>query len=135
MPVLLDTNIASFLHPRKKGSPERLKYEPHLQGQVLALSFQSVAELLQWAEQNKWGAASRAALDRFIAAFLIIPFDYELGRAWARVMTHARAAGRRLEAGDAWIAATALRHNLPLITHDAEFRDLNVPGIAVTCHA
>lgn len=30
-----------------------------------------------------------------------------------------------LEAGDAWIAATAIRFNLPLLTHDKDFIGLN----------
>lgn len=43
--VLLDTNIASLLHPKKKAAALRRRYEPHMRGQTLALSFQSVAEL------------------------------------------------------------------------------------------
>src|SRR5580765_8054546 len=116
--VLLDTTVASFLHPKKRATPERQQYEPHMRGQLLVLSFQSVAELFDWAEENKWGAAQRNALDLFIARFVVVPYEAELGKAWARVMTHCRAKGRRLEAGDAWIAATAIHRRLPLLTHD-----------------
>ncbi len=51
--VLLDTSVASLLHPEKKGSDLHEKYVPHMRGQTLALSFQSVAELWGWAEANK----------------------------------------------------------------------------------
>lgn len=43
--VLLDTTVASLLHPKKKGTELREKYEKHMRGQTLALCFQSVAEL------------------------------------------------------------------------------------------
>jgi len=35
-------------------------------------------------------------------------------------MARARAFGKRLETADAWIVATALRHGLPLVTHDRD---------------
>src|SRR3954469_3432729 len=106
--VLLDTVVASLLHPRKQKSTLRALYEPHLQGRILSISFQAAADLYQWAEPNRWSASRVASLDPFIAQFVQIPYDRELARAWARVMNHSRAIGRRLESADAWIAATAL---------------------------
>ncbi len=50
--VLLDTSVVSLLHPKKKNDPLRAHYKPHMQGQTLALSFQTVAELWLWAEKN-----------------------------------------------------------------------------------
>jgi tRNA(fMet)-specific endonuclease VapC len=70
--VLLDATVASLLHPKKKNNVLRAKYEPHLQGNILALSFQSVAELWAWAEENNWGAIQRASLETFLQKFLII---------------------------------------------------------------
>lgn len=43
--ALVDTGVASLLHPKKRASTLRAQYAPHLVGQILALSFQSVAEL------------------------------------------------------------------------------------------
>jgi hypothetical protein len=37
--VLLDTTVASLLHPKKKQDVLRAQYEPHMTGQILALSF------------------------------------------------------------------------------------------------
>src|SRR5207302_6995475 len=127
--VLLDTTVASFLHPKKRATPERQQYEPHMHGQLLVLSFQSVAELYDWAEENKWGATQRSALDQFIARFVIVPYEADLARVWALVMAHCRARGRRLEAGDAWIAATAVHRRLPLLTHDRDLTNLQMPGL------
>jgi predicted nucleic acid-binding protein len=112
--VLLDTTVASLLHPRKKNDILRRKYEPHMKGHTLALSFQSVAELCHWAESREWGESARQGLDAFIRRFLVIPYDYDLAQVWARVMHASRQQGRRLESGDCWIAATAVHRNVPL---------------------
>jgi predicted nucleic acid-binding protein len=133
--LLVDTGVASYLHPKKRYSPQRLLYGPDLLGHSLAISFQTAAELFMWAEANRWGAAQRHALDLFLGRFALIPYDGDLGRTWARVMTHARAAGRRLESGDGWIVATAVRHGLTLVTHDKDLVGLGLPGLSVVCHA
>jgi tRNA(fMet)-specific endonuclease VapC len=129
--VLLDTTVASLLHPKKKHSTIRAKYEPHLQGQILALSFQSVAELWSWAEENNWSDEQRDGLVVFLQKFLIIPYDMELAKVWARLETHCKRIGRRLESGDAWIAATAIRYKMPLLTHDRDHVGLNYPDLNV----
>lgn len=129
--VLLDTTVASLLHPKKKNHPLRAKYEPHMQGQILALSFQNVAELWSWAEENSWGTKQRDGLTVFLHKFLVIGYDAELAQEWAKVTAHCRRAGRRLESGDAWIAATAVRYKIPLLSHDGDHVGLNLPGLHV----
>src|SRR5580692_10558140 len=99
--VLLDTTVVSALHPRRRGSPIRSFYEPHLRDRTLVLSFQTYAELWAWAEERRWGAAERARLETFLHAFVVLPFTFTLGQTWAIVMTEAKVGGRRLEAGDA----------------------------------
>ena len=102
---------------------------------ILALSFQSVAELWHWAESSGWGHRARTELDTFLRRFLIIPSDHELARTWARVMQESRRIGRRLEAGDCWIAATAIQRQIPLLTHDRDFVGLSIPGLDVISYA
>jgi tRNA(fMet)-specific endonuclease VapC len=49
------------------------------------------------------------------------------------VTVAARAAGRRIECADAWIAASALLYDAPLITHNrADY--LGVPDLIVISH-
>lgn len=129
--VLLDTSVASLLHPKKKGSSVRAQYEPHMQGQVLALSFQSVAELWAWAEENNWGERQRTGLEAFLRRFLVIPYDFELAKVWARVSAQAKRQGRRLETADAWIVATAVYRNIPLLTHDRGQAEVVIPDLEV----
>ena len=98
--VLLDTTVASLLHPKKTNDALRVQYETRMEGQILAVSFQTVAELWSWAEENDWGTTLRAGLEIFLQKFLVIPYDPELAQTWARVTTHCKRIGRRLEAGD-----------------------------------
>ncbi|HJT32759.1 MAG TPA: PIN domain-containing protein [Pirellulales bacterium] len=132
--VLLDTNVASLLHPKKRAAALRRQYEPHMRGHTLALSFQSVAELWDWAEANHWGAKARSGLDGFIHRFLVIPYDAELARTWARVMEAARQGGRRLESGDCWIAATAVHRGITLLTHDRDLVGHKIHGLTVVSY-
>lgn len=129
--VLLDTTVASLLHPRKKDSAARAFFDPHLRDSVLALSFQTVAELWQWAEENNWGEKRREELETMLRRFLVVPFDSALARAWASIRVRSKRIGRRLEAGDAWIAATAYHHGLRLLTTDGDFVDLQIDGLDV----
>ncbi|HID23215.1 MAG TPA: type II toxin-antitoxin system VapC family toxin [Planctomycetaceae bacterium] len=129
--VLLDTTVATLLHPRKKHTELRAKYEKHMQGQTLALSFQTVAELWSWAEARGWGEKARAGLDAFVRRFLVIPYNYDLAKTWAMVMDASKKEGRRFEAGDCWIAATAVLHRLPLLAHDNDFVGRSISGLKV----
>lgn len=129
--VLLDTTVASLLHPKKKNNTLRQRYEPHMRGCILALSFQSEAELWAWAEQKNWSLEQRDGLAAFLRRFLLIPHDSELSKEWARVTTHCKKIGRRIESGDAWIAASALRYRIPLLTHDRDHTGLNIPNLQV----
>ena len=58
------------------------------------------------------------------------PFDPDLCERWAHVTVMARRLGRPIQHADAWIAATALLHNVPLITHNRDDY-AGVPGLVV----
>ncbi len=129
--VLLDTSVASLIHPKKKGNDLREKYAPHMRGQTLALSFQTVAELWGWAEANRWGLGARQGLDAFIRRFLVIPYDFMLAQVWAKVMQASRMEGRRFESADCWIAATAVHRGIPLLVHDKHFLGRSIPNLEI----
>ena len=48
---------------------------------------------------------------------------------WARLRVALRDEGRRLGVNDSWIAATALAHDLAVVTQDDDYDD--VPGLTV----
>ncbi len=103
-------------------------------GQTLALSFQSVAELWGWAESRRWGERERRGLELFVAKFLIIPYDLELAKVWARVMEESRRVGRRFEAGDCWIVATAVHRKIPLLTNDRDMTGYAILDLQVVSY-
>lgn len=113
--VLLDTNIVSFLF--KKDS-RRNDYLPHLQNRILAVSFMTVAELYQWAAVHQWGQRRLTDLELMLQRYVILPFDIEICRQWGTIRATRQAIGQPIQPEDAWIAATAVHHNLPLVTHN-----------------
>ena len=86
------------------------------------------AELEQWVLLAKWNAKRIDWLRIFLERFGIIPSSHDLVIKWAEVMVAARQAGRRLETADAWIAATAVLYDAPLVTHNASDY-AGVPGL------
>jgi tRNA(fMet)-specific endonuclease VapC len=115
--LLIDTDIASFI---LKGSDYTDPYMPLLSGHELAVSFMTIAELFQWANLRQWGDRRLVQLEQYLSNYLIIPVDRPLCREWAQIRANRQRAGRPISAQDAWIAATALRHNLPLVTHNVK---------------
>ena len=114
--ILIDTNIASFI---LKGSDYAEPYEIILSDHELALSFMSVAELYQWAFIRKWGDRRIIIqLEQYLSNYLIIPTDHLLCQEWAKLRTESQQIGRALSSQDAWIVATAISHNLELVTHN-----------------
>ena len=114
--LLLDTDVFSFL---LKGDSRANAYAALIQGHRLALSFMTVAELFQWAAVRHWGVRRIAHLEQALTSYLIVPVDVEMCRIWGQLRAERQAAGHPLSPQDAWVAATALRHSLPLVTHNA----------------
>lgn len=57
-----------------------------------------------------------------------MPYNRRLCTKWAEVMVAAETSGRRIDCADAWIAATALLADVPLVTHNrADY--LGVPDL------
>jgi predicted nucleic acid-binding protein len=115
--LLVDTNIVSYV---MKGHALAKPYLPHLQGKLLAISFITVGELYFGAENANWGEAKRLQLDETLRNFVVVPYDHEIARTYARIAVQCKRAGRAMALHDAWIAACALRHGVPLVTHNAK---------------
>lgn len=128
---LLDTNIASLLHPQKQNSLLYSQYSSMLLGKSLAISFQTEAELWSWGFENNWGLTRIRNLEQFISQFIIIPTSKELAKVWALVRTKSKQQGRFLETADAWIIATGVYYEIPVVTHDKDFIGLNIPGLTI----
>lgn len=115
--AVVDTDVVSFLF--KRDSRAEL-YRPHLTGKLLVMSFMTVAELDRWSLERNWGETRRARMEEHLRNFVIHPFDRALCFKWAEVSYQARLNGHPIQCADAWIAATALLHEIPLVTHNRD---------------
>lgn len=59
-------------------------------------------------------------MEQHLRNFVVYPYNRQMCRKWAEVSDDTRRKGRPIGVADAWIAATALLHNIPLVTHNRE---------------
>ncbi len=125
--MLLDTNIVSYFF--RNDSRAQL-YERQLMGRSRYISFATQAELFQWLFLRPFSEQNRERLLAHIRAHVVLPYDHELAWTWAEMTAYCKKKGIGLSDADAdaWIAATALRHGLPLVTHNRRHFD-HVPGL------
>jgi predicted nucleic acid-binding protein len=113
--VLVDTDVVSYLFKR---DTRGALYEPHLKGRSQFISFMTLAELEWWAQVRHWGQRRRTDLENYLHRYTVIDSDRSLCQHWATVRHQAQQAGREIAPADAWIAATAILYQIPLITHN-----------------
>jgi len=130
-PVVVDTDVAPFLF---KNDTRASVYLPHLRDHQWLISFMTEAELEQWALLSNWQPKRNEWLKALLERFVIVRSSRDLVLKWAEVMVAARRAGRRLETADAWIAATAVLYDAPLVTHDGSDY-AGVPGLKLVTEA
>ncbi len=129
---LLDTNVVSELvrpAPHRRVVDWVKKHRPA----DLFLSAVTLGELVRGVVRLPAGSR-RQALESWVAESLpgqfagrILPFDQQVAVIWGELMGAADRAGGPRSAADAQIAATAMRHDLILVTRNtADFQDLKV---------
>ncbi|MBI3649867.1 MAG: PIN domain-containing protein [Acidobacteria bacterium] len=115
--VVVDTDVVSFIF---KQDTRAALYQSHLASKLQVISFTTVAELHQWAKIYNWGKPKQERLEKYLRSFVIFYSDYTLCLKGAAVRNSARKRGRPIQPADAWIAATALLHDIPLVTHNSK---------------
>ena len=63
-------------------------------------------------------AARRLSTYQLAQCFEPLGIDEAVSEAWALLVCRLRAANRRVPINDSWIAATAMAHNVPIVTQD-----------------
>lgn len=84
-----------------------------------------IAGGLQPNERERWS--------RMVRRFVVLEPDLEVAWTFGRIYRHLRDNGMLIGANDLWIAATALKHGLPLVTrNDRHFK--RVAGLHVLAY-
>jgi len=118
--LIVDTNIVSYFV--NKHSLEA-RYRPILNGNELAISFMTIAELYEGAYRENWAEKRWRKLERTIGYYAVFHSTTEVCRCWGEVRYQRRQ--QPISAEDAWIAATALTYDCPLVTHNPQdFKDI-----------
>jgi predicted nucleic acid-binding protein len=116
--VLLDTDVFSFL--LKTSDTRAALYHPHIRGKTIALSFVTVGELYVWTIRRRWNSKRVAAFEQRLKAMVVVPYDLELCRTYGKLRAALLDKGQPVASNDLWIASCAVRHSIPLVTHNSK---------------
>jgi predicted nucleic acid-binding protein len=89
----------------------------------------SVAELYRWPISGGWGDKKKRELENYLQRYTLIWPNVDICRLWARV-----ASDFQMPMADAWIAATALHYQIPVITHNRS-HFIRVQWLTVLSHS
>ncbi|QLQ09893.1 MAG: PIN domain-containing protein [Nocardioidaceae bacterium] len=135
--VVVDTMVVGWLINH---DPRDLKdtYRALIGDASIVLALQTLGEMRAGTLESNWGEFRTRRLQRALADFEIARPDEATADAYARLRADCRRIGHGLHDkkhdGDRWIAATAVRLGVPLVSHDRIF--LNVPGLRIiTAHS
>ena len=110
--LLVDTDVFSYVASRRV---EGNAFRPILQGRLLAVSFATVGELFFGAAKARWGEKRILKLETILKRYTVVPGTYDIARAYGDI----KAAFRdQVDECDMWIAATAIAHELPVVTNN-----------------
>jgi hypothetical protein len=100
-------------------------------GNRVVVAPQTVAEARYGALIADWGRRRLSDLAQLMSHVGVVEVDAETTEAVAQLRNQCRLIGhalhQRLHNADLWIAAAAIRWNLPLVAHDAVF--IGCPGL------
>ncbi|HUY31967.1 MAG TPA: type II toxin-antitoxin system VapC family toxin [Pirellulales bacterium] len=126
MSFLIDTDICSAY----------LKHDPTVVSRVmlhfggLEVSAITVGELMTWTMRLKAPPARRQGVYDLLRAAAVLDVTLPVAEKFGELRAALMDQGRRVDEMDLLIAATALVHNVPLVTHNVQ-DFCNIPGLTV----
>ena len=115
--LVADTAVVSYLF---KWHPPAPSYVELLESNEVVLCFVTPAEMRLGALKAHWGVRRRNLLERYLSRFAVCYPDDRLCTRWAEVKHESNQKGQPMSSQDAWIAATALYLDAPLVTNNAK---------------
>lgn len=129
-PVVIDTGV--YGAPLSRAGHERaFRYRALVNDRHWAICFVTVAELRFGASFARWGSSRLIRLESLVARAAVVwggpqlLQQYADVRAWCVRSGHGL--GQKDHEADRWVAATAMMLDIPLVAHDAIFK--NVDGL------
>jgi tRNA(fMet)-specific endonuclease VapC len=126
--ILLNTDLCVLLI-RGKRKVVAARLEGYQFGEV-GVSAITAAALELGAAKSSAPDANRAALNQFLAALEVAPFDAEAARAYGKTKAEMERLGRSLSESETMIAGHALSLNARLVTNDWSRFD-RVPRLSI----
>lgn len=121
-PIVLDTSVVSILMRQEDSATY---YHYWTSGRRAVISFQTLEELWFGAYKRGWGDRRMNDLRRSLDQYEVVWPNSDLVRISAHLRSERERVGRRLNTGDAWIAATALLLACPLASDDRDFSGIS----------
>jgi tRNA(fMet)-specific endonuclease VapC len=122
--LVVDTSVVSYILKKHSLAPDYWKI---LKGRPLAISFMTVAELYRWPLQRNWSDRRTDQLHQHIRGYTLLRHTIAMSREWAKIKCRR---GHPISDSDAWIAATALLYEIPLVTHNPR-HFLHIDGLRI----
>jgi tRNA(fMet)-specific endonuclease VapC len=120
--VILDTNALSAFIDGDPGVGKVLRAQERAAIPVIVLG-----EFRYGIAQSRHRSSYEDWLDAHLREFEVLPVTEETAVAYAVVRAGLKRGGRPIPANDAWMAALALQHRLPVLSREEHF-DV-VPGL------
>jgi len=117
---LLDTNIVIALFDADEAVLANLDLASEVFVPAIVLG-----ELYFGAAKSGRSVENVGKVERFAAASSVLACDLQVAREYGRLKQALRAKGKPLPENDLWIAATASRHQLTVVTRDHHFTEID----------
>ena len=133
MNILLDTNVVSEWQKNSPAEPV-VRFGDQFKREFSAISVMTIAEIGYGINRLSEGR-ERVELEAWLAGIetafehRIMPIDFDTAKIWSQLVARLHGNGRNIKSPDAWIAATAVQHELQLATRN--IRDFSETGIVL----
>jgi len=114
--VILDTNALSAFADGAAGVGDVLRVQARVAVPVIVLG-----EFRYGIAQSRHRATYEAWLESQTPHFEVLPVTEETAVAYAALRLELKRLGKPIPANDAWIAALALQHHMPVLSRDEHF--------------